>query len=131
MISFLRSKSIFFGIIILISIPIFCCLSWVGVAIVRERSHDIAIQQLSDRLNIPPSWSAFEIYLFDNLEVGMSKEQVYAEFDKISPYHIQEYDNDGCEIIKFRPGILNISSYILLTCYDETNTLSYFRNDDP
>ena len=132
MVSYLRSKSIFFITITIISIPTICCASWIGIVVVRERSHDIAIQRLSNRLNISPSWSAFETYLFNRLEIGMSKEQTYAEFDKISPYIIEKSDRIGrCELVKFRPGILNISSYILYSCYDEANSLKYFSNGDP
>ncbi|MEM7348906.1 MAG: hypothetical protein AAF485_32150 [Chloroflexota bacterium] len=114
-----------------VAIPTLCCTYWIGIVSVRARSHDIAIQRLSAQLNIPPTWDAFEGYLSENLELGISKEQAYIEFEKISPYVIKPSGTKGCEVVKFKPGILNISSYELYTCYDAASKLKYFDNDDP
>lgn len=119
----------------LLSIITICSLStalYLSFVIIRETSHDLALQTMSLNLGIDTSWEAIDRYMLNNLEKGMPREEVLREFDKAGPYTI-EPQSSNCEIVEFKPGILNITSYVLRVCYetDTTRSLSHFtfRND--
>ena len=96
----------------------------------RERSNHIAIQRLSHTLSIAPKWRSFYAYLDDHIKPGTPREDVLRELDKIAPYTVRPQGN--CELVEFKAGILNITSYAVAFCYenDDAQSLIYHAIED-
>ena len=114
----LFKNSISKPLLLLVLIPILCCVTYLGYISVREYSHNLAIEHLSRKLEIPPSWNAFHDYIFDRLKPGTSRNRVIEILNAVSPYEVVTSSADNCEQVNLKPGILNITSYSLLLCYE-------------
>lgn len=111
-----------------------CSLSYSGYVtyiLIRESSHDLALQRLSLNLGTAASWQAVDEYMSNHLKPGMPRQKVLELFDKAGPYVLTE--TGDCEVIEFKPGIFNITSYILRACYEKDTARSLkhftFEND--
>ena len=120
--------------LLIMSIITICSLSssiYLGFIMLRETSYDLALQKMSFNLGIDASWEAVDRYMLSKLKKGMPREQVLREFNKAGPYIIK-LQSGSCELVEFKPGILNITSYMLRVCYesDKAQSLKHFSFRD-
>jgi hypothetical protein len=74
--------------------------------------------RINQVLGIEPTWYAFDEYLRHDL-IGMSREDVYAQFDKIG-IRVTAESTGGCEYTQLG-NLLKITSYFF--CYDRNGKL--------
>jgi len=50
--------------------------------------------KIAEPLNLEPSWKAIRVYMFDSIDVGMTKKEVHAVFDEVGYWEVYFADTE-------------------------------------